>query len=300
MKTDEKKGDYISEAEEALQMLGEGYEPAIEIEAARTVTERRGGKLIETERTAFVKIYTTFKDELKNMDGDDLKVWLYLALSVNRYTGDARPGLRKIAEDTDMAVNTVRAAIERLENKNLLDVTKKDGIHNCYRPSDYVSVKKETVSNPDTPAGTVSKIDTTVSKKAGTVSTPRRDFAQLEELDKPEKPDALDGIIHYQLKPKGLRDAFAKYFKLTPNWEAKYNRQFLEWLVSVEATPEQIEHAADLWRKDKRFNWTVPTLKGIQEHWLQLIENFAGSMFQELQPKRAMPTFDENGRRVNA
>lgn len=300
MKTDDTKGDYISEAEEALQMLGKGYEPAIEIEAARTVTERRDGKLIETERTAFVKIYTTFKDELKNMDGDDLKVWLYLALSVNRYTGDARPGLRKIAEDTAMAVNTARAAIERLENKNLLDVTKKDGIHNCYRPSDYVSVKKETVSNPDTPAGTVSNFDTTVSKKAGTVSTSRRDFAQLEELDKPKKPDALDGIIHYQLKPKGLRDAFAKYFKLTPNWEAKYNRQFLEWLVSIEATPEQIEHAADLWRKDKRFNWTVPTLKGIQEHWLQLIENFTGSMFQELQPKRAMPTFDENGRRVNA
>ena len=86
----------------------------------------------------------------------------------------------------------------------------------------------------------------------------------------PIKPNELDGIIHYQLKPKGIRDAFAKFFRLTPNWEAKYNRQFLEWLVEVDATPEQIEHAADLWRKDKRFNWTVPTLKGIQEHWIEL------------------------------
>jgi hypothetical protein len=33
-----------------------------------------------------------------------------------------------------------------------------------------------------------------------------------------------------------------------------------------------VELAADVWRMDKRFNWSVPSLKGIQEHWLELIE----------------------------
>jgi hypothetical protein len=86
------------------------------------------------------------------------------------------------------------------------------------------------------------------------------------------KPDILDGIIHYQFKPKAIRDAFAKHLKLTPNWEAKYNRQFLEWAVEIEMTPEQVESAAELWKKDKRFNWQVPSLKGIQEHWLELVD----------------------------
>ena len=269
----EDQEEYITDA---VEMLGKGYEPTLEIEEARKVTERRGNKLVEAERSAFVKIYTSFKSELKDIDGDDLKVWIYLALSINRQTKDARPGLRKIAEDTGMAVNTVRSSIERLEVLGLLDVEKVDGKGNVYRPSDYVSVSKF-----DTVTQTVSKNTGTVSKNDGTVSASRKDFAQLEELELTRKEgDVLDGIIHYQLKPKAIRDAFAKYFRLTPNWEAKYTRQFLEWAVEIQMTPEQVQSAADLWRKDKRFNWSIPTLKGIQEHWLELTEknvNYQGN-----------------------
>lgn len=83
--------------------------------------------------------------------------------------------------------------------------------------------------------------------------------------------DILDGILDYQLKPQGIRDSISRFFRLTPNWEAKYNRQFLEWSVEINMTPEQIETAANVWRMDKRFNWAAPSLKGIQEHWLELI-----------------------------
>lgn len=260
----QQQADYIIEAMELLEGT------SIEISEPQKIVERRGGKLIESDRPAFVKMYTDFKRELKTIDGDALKVWLYLALSVNRYTKDARPGLRKIAEETGLAINTVRGAIERLERDyHLLDVEKEEGKSSKYHPSDYISVAKETVSNGDTVTQTVSKKEGTVSNLSGTVSSTRKDFAQLEELESTRK-DVLDGIIHYQLKPKGIRDAFAKYFRLTPNWEAKYNSQFLEWLVRVDATPEQIERAADLWSMDKRFNWAVPTLKGIQEHWIEL------------------------------
>jgi len=179
------KGEHQAESVEALEMLGKGYEPTIEIEGPRKITARQGGKLIDSEASAFVKIYTSFKQELKTIEGGDLKVWIYLALSINRYTKDARPGLRTIAGDLDMAVNTVRAAIERLETKRLLDVEQSEGKGNIYHPSDYASVTKSTVSKSDTVdgKGTVSKSDTTVSKNGGTVSAPLLQNAQLEELE---------------------------------------------------------------------------------------------------------------------
>jgi DNA-binding transcriptional ArsR family regulator len=185
----EKQGNYKTEMQDALEMLGKGYEPTLEIESPHKVTERRGGQLVETERPAFVKIYTTFKDELKELDGDDLKVWLYLALSVNRYTNEAHPGLRRISDDIHLAIGTVRLALDRLEERGLLDIEKAEGRTNLYRPSDYVSVSKL-----DTVPRTVSKKVGTVSKKVGTVSTTREDSAQLEELDEPEdiyKPDPV-------------------------------------------------------------------------------------------------------------
>lgn len=91
--------------------------------------------------------------------------------------------------------------------------------------------------------------------------------------DTTKKKDLLDGILHLQLKPKGIQDAIRNHFKLTPNWGMKTNRQFLEWAVSENVTPEQIKLAAQVWGSDKRFNWAHPHLKGIQEHWLQLIES---------------------------
>jgi hypothetical protein len=183
---------------------------------------------VETERAAFVKIYTSFKQELKDIDGGDLKVWIYLALSINRYTKDARPGLRKIAEDTGMAVNTVRATLERLELRGLLDIVKEDGKGNLYHPSDYVSVSKT-----DTVTQTVSKSDGTVSKNEGTVSVTRRDSAQLEELEELEKEPPLsekdyefvnkkvDKILEYARKSKDLwkgRDYFSDNHLAYADW----------------------------------------------------------------------------------
>jgi hypothetical protein len=86
-----------------------------------------------------------------------------------------------------------------------------------------------------------------------------------------KKGDILDGEIRYNLHPKALRDAFTKYFRFTPNWETKSNSQFMEYLLSVNATPEQVERAAKRWKSDKTFNWSPPNQKGIQEHWLELI-----------------------------
>jgi hypothetical protein len=85
------------------------------------------------------------------------------------------------------------------------------------------------------------------------------------------EPDLVDAVVKYHLGPKTVQNAIAEYFRLTPNWEAKYNKQFMEWAVEIKITPEQVKTAAELWRVDKRFNWAAPSLKGIQEHWLELV-----------------------------
>jgi len=70
--------------------------------------------------------------------------------------------------------------------------------------------------------------------------------------------------------PDPVQEAIRKYFKLTPDWTSKYNESFMTWTAAEKVTPNQIEKAARVWMEDKRFNWQVPSLKGIQEHWLEL------------------------------
>lgn len=80
----------------------------------------------------------------------------------------------------------------------------------------------------------------------------------------------VDGILRATLSPKSIQDAIRDYFRLTPRWEGKYEREWMQWAMEEKVTPEQIRGASELWRSDKRFNWSIPTLKGIHEHWLEL------------------------------
>lgn len=178
-KTDEVPGKYTAggseqedDIKDAYAMMGWGEPPSLEIEQSRVVSERRGRKLVDAQRPAFVKIYTSFKQELREIDEVALKVWLYLALSVNRFTEEAHPGLRTIAKETNLAVNTVRDAVERLETKyNLLTVQRGNRKYNRYFPVDYVSAHRdETVSANDTDGKTVSDGPQTVSVEGKTVS----------------------------------------------------------------------------------------------------------------------------------
>jgi hypothetical protein len=216
-KTDEQKGQYATETEDSLNnaraMMGwDG--PTVEIESPSTVTERRGGKLVEADRPAFVKIYTNFKAEMKDIDSDALKVWLFIALSVNRFSGEAHPGLRAISESVGLAVNTVRAAVERLENDyNLLQVHREDGKSNKYYPADYVSANKDGVSQRDTVPGTVSESSRTVSNSSGTVSSQYRKSAQPEEQELTRKRgDLVDLALLSSDKDKPALDEFERVF----------------------------------------------------------------------------------------
>lgn len=74
----------------------------------------------------------------------------------------------------------------------------------------------------------------------------------------------------YIPKSEVVKNALREHFRLTPNWKTKFNREWMEWAVSVEMDDDALESAAEVWRMDKLFNWQAPNLKGIQEHWEEL------------------------------
>lgn len=232
-------------------MLGKGYENlSLEIEAPRTVTERRDGKLIEVDRPAFVKIYTNFKAEMKNIDSDALKVWLFIALSVNRFSGEAHPGLRAISDGVGLAVNTVRAAIERLDTEyNLLTVEKEGGKSNKYYPTDYVSANRDTVSPRDTPPQTVSNSELTVSKNIRTVSTQYRKSAQPEEPDfKPEGEKRPPSFKNMSIPQARKVPTLRMYYEATGWMPADVLwEQVHETITKHNLTAERIRAAAIAW-----------------------------------------------------
>ena len=177
----EKQGDYKADAQDALEMLGKGYEhPSLEIHPQQTVIRRKGWGMEEEVIPAFVKISTAFKKELSLINGDALKVWLFIALSINRNTEDAHPGVRTIAKACKVGINQVTAHVKHLEELGLLTVNREDRKYNIYKIPDYVS------ANTVTPQVTDSK---TVTFPAETVTPKRKTVTPISDLTRePEKP----------------------------------------------------------------------------------------------------------------
>ena len=227
------------ETQEAMEMLGKGYEkykhPSVVIEPPHVVMERRGNEFQEVITPAFVKISTDFKGELAGVDEIALKVWLYIALSVNRYSGKANPGLRTIAQGTGFAINTIQSALKRLENDyKLLTVDRESRKYNIYEPVAFVSAnRKEPVSPDDTvqisvsdPEASVSVLPASVSVEAQSVS-PRLILNQINQI----KPDVLRKPNFQKLTPReaaGISELqrfeeATGYFPGQPLWEVIYN-----------------------------------------------------------------------------
>lgn len=187
--------------ENGIEMANTSY-PSIVIEPERTVLERRDGEFKEIVIPAFVKISTAFKKELKDIDPKSLKVWLYIALSVNRNTGKANPGLRTIAKNTGFGVNTVQECLKELETAGLLRVDRQSRKFNIYEPTQYVSANRlDPVSEPDTDTQTVSEEAQTVSENPQSVSDCQILNQRNQRLNQTSKRgDFIDGMIHFGQK----------------------------------------------------------------------------------------------------
>lgn len=197
----------MDEIREAAQMLGAGYDhPSIEIEPARLVIERRNGRMEEVERAAFIKISTAFKAELKDIDEVALKVWIFIALSVNRYTNKANPGLRAIHEGTGFAINTIQEALKRLENDyGLLLIEKGSGKSaNEYLPLAFVSANRSVSATDTQESGSVSVRDASVSVSKSSVSASRQKNAQPE--NQRNQTNSINGDGQKNFEFKGITD----------------------------------------------------------------------------------------------
>ncbi|MEI7846358.1 MAG: hypothetical protein WCK35_11195, partial [Chloroflexota bacterium] len=278
----------MSEIDDANEMIGKGYDqqPALEIESARTVIERRNGRMQEVERAAFVKISTAFKPEMKDIDEVALKVWLFIALSVNRNSGKANPGLRTIAEDCSFAVNTVRGAIERLETKyNLLIVHRNEKRYNIYEPVAFVSANKsvsvadtdaiETVSADDTDKSeTVSAGSQTVSIKSQTVSArvihnQSNQINQTSPKKSEKKGDIVDGFLAFAKSPAMEKiskiDEITSAFqvRLAFNLSGRDAENFVEFMYQESKKGREFSRFIDWWVSNggPRQYWSITKMR---------------------------------------
>jgi len=125
------------EIEEGLSLFSGD---SVTVEPPRKKVVRRGKRMVEIEEPAYVKFSTDFKSELAHLNEHSLKVFIYIGLSIGFDTQSAFPGVRKIAEETGMDKDTVTKAIEELEEKDYLEVFRRQGASNIYTPTRYFSI----------------------------------------------------------------------------------------------------------------------------------------------------------------
>ena len=228
----EQQGDYITqdEVQEALDMLGKGYEdqPSVVVEPPRRRTERRKGQMVEVEEAAFVKFSTEFKSELADLDVYALKVFIYIGLSINFETGTAYPGVRKIAKETKMNKDTVGKAIEELEQKGFLQVRRKDGSSNIYKPECYFAIGETVPSGRTVPEP--SGADAELSDENGQLSGASRvKRAQPDKQDKQDERVKGDAQVFQALE--NLMGALPS--SVTRYVDAWLEKHPLEWIFKA-------------------------------------------------------------------
>lgn len=248
-------------------MLGKGYdEPSVVIERPRTIAERQAnGEFVERTIPVFVKFSTSFKAELKNITGSELRVWTYIALSIDE-KGTAFPGIRTIADALDISHQTVITAIEGLEKKNLLHVVREGRKHNIYQPSDeYVAIFDKNPTGPK--IGTVQKLESS-----------------------PLDSNQTDGVKG----DENLSFITALYEK---NIGLVYNAHLADELKEYSYFPrEWLERAFKEAADANARNWRY--VRKCLDNWKS-----AGKIAfkkDEAKPKSSLPTYDENGRVVYA
>lgn len=264
---------YKTEVEEALAMLGVGYDPndpTVIIEKPRKDIALREAGLTEYKVWGWVKKSAKFIFHVKRLRGAKLSVLEVVSLAINE-DGECELSLGDLAKLTGYSRSEVSESVKELEEMGYLLVQKEAGRKSIYKPSfaargenyptDEPIQKTDGLTSPvskDDHPSSFSNINSGSSfNRVKRVNTPKGDLVDLE-LSK--------------LPAISIRKAIHDYFRLNTNWDTKYNRQWMEWAVETGITAEQIERAANTWRSDKQFNWQVPTLKGIFEKWQMLME----------------------------
>jgi hypothetical protein len=274
------------EAQEAMDMLGKGYhESPLEIHPQTTVISRRGFKMVEEVVPAFIKISTSFKAELANIEGNALKVWVFLALSINRNTEEAHPGVRTIAAALKMGENTVIAKIKDLEALGLLLVNREDRKYNIYKIPEYVSANaKMTASKTEAVEETASEKRETASEKTQTASAIRR-LNQINQNEPDNNQQLPEFIPLGSPKEKQALRIFVDHFgKLHGDAEAT------RWLAIVDITGLEQAETIAAWAEKREINLSnrpglMDSLETATKKWMEPKAQSSGPRYNK--PKSA-------------
>jgi len=243
---EKKQENYVTESEEALEMLGKGY----------------NNDPIATEFVSTLSGFTPAPDVLITEYGYVTalvwgRAWRYCQMA----DGVCRSALEKLALGLGMSERTIIRHLDTLcEGGYLFDTT--PDLKN--KPHIYADTGKIRIRVNVEAGMTLSQGRVTESQRGGD----RESVEESIKKDFKNKPkgDLVDFELS-KLPAKSIRQSIHEYFRLNVNWETKTARQWMEWAIGENITSSQIEKAADLWRVDKRFNWQHPTLKGIFENW---------------------------------
>ncbi len=273
---------YVSDA---VAMLGAGY-ASIEIEPPRRTMKRSGrGEFEEVENPAWIKFSTAFKNELPDIDGNALKVWIFIALSVN-YKGDAFPGIQTIAKAIGLSHTTVISHIKSLEELGILSVRRGERRVNIYNVADdYVKighgepVKKLESSDATSKENVPTSKENASNSKAGLnltrINQNNKNDDELQTITEQanRKVDAiLDMANAPGIKAEARRAAIQSYLgeRLHVNTETKAWREFAKYVDGQQqAHGEKVEVFIGWLLGQDKFNIQYWPPRRMQEMWPQ-------------------------------
>lgn len=209
----------------------------------------------------YTQVPNDYFDLVMEMTEAEIKIISVLIRYTFGYHRDEiKMSVRELANATQMSTSSVWIGAEKLEARGLIE---------------------RSVSNNNTATiWTVVISDTKLYRQIVKTVSNDSDKKPVLPLKKEKKEikepatrplDILDAILHYEKPAMTIRQAVTDYFKMNVNWDTKTARQWMEWAMGMQITSDQIKGAAEVWRTDKRFNWSAPTLQKIFEQWPALM-----------------------------
>ena len=299
----EQAGKYEVEesAENALAMLGKGYEPAAEIHPPKTIKALRENGLNEYKVWGWVKVSANFIYHIKKLRGAKLAIWQIISLSIDE-DGECKLSMNEIAELSGYSRSETIESTQELEDMGYLSVQKETGKKNMYEPSFVARGINQPTEQPVQKNDQSSPVD-------GDQSSPVREksvssYRELKELKnsslskqelaevKDEANKEVDAILELERQAQDRRNngkawrgrellpdralPYADWFHAETGLEmygkkskAKLNTEWLKAcnvLWENEITIESLKEAKlrDAWRPLVNLSQLVPIAKAVQ------------------------------------
>lgn len=196
----EEKPDYKTEVEEALSMLGVGYdknEPAVVIEKPRKDLALYDGSLADYKVWGWVKKSAKFIFHVRRLRGAKLSIWEIVALSIDE-NGESALSLKDLVTLTGYSRSEVSESLKELEEMGYLTVQKETGKKSIFKPS--FAARGESLPSEE-PVQFLDGSTRPVSTHRYPSSSPEEKIVpssrELKELIK-QADQTVDGFLHFE------------------------------------------------------------------------------------------------------